>query len=107
MNKKNMTIRKEILLNKDTKKKLKELVKKLNGLYPSESQVIRSAIHRLHREKIIKGDTVKFAMIDKLTEQGKLMRFKVKGKKKDNLLVVEIGKEEEMYIPKEMLVRAV
>lgn len=39
-------------LNKDTIDKLDYLVNNLNGLYPSKSQVIRSAIHRLYNEKV-------------------------------------------------------
>lgn len=42
--------------NKETKQKLETLIKELSGLYPSKAQVIRSAIHRLHNEKIIKKE---------------------------------------------------
>jgi Arc/MetJ-type ribon-helix-helix transcriptional regulator len=54
MTSKVMEIRKEILLNTQTKNKLKELVEKYNGDYPNESQCIRSAIHFLHNERVVK-----------------------------------------------------
>lgn len=37
-------------MNNDTYKKMKELVKEYPALYPSDSQVIRSGIHKLHNE---------------------------------------------------------
>ena len=38
--------------NKETKERLNYLTNNLSGLYPSKSQVVRSAIHRLYNEKI-------------------------------------------------------
>lgn len=39
-------------INKDTEDKLKYLCQEMSGLYPTRSQVIRSAIHLLYNEKI-------------------------------------------------------
>jgi Arc/MetJ-type ribon-helix-helix transcriptional regulator len=39
-------------INEETFKKLEYLTKYLKGIYPSKSQVIRSAIHRLYKEKL-------------------------------------------------------
>lgn len=39
-------------INKETDDKLNFLVNKMKGVYPSKSQVIRSAIHSLYKKKL-------------------------------------------------------
>lgn len=47
-----MEFRLELKINKETKDRIDYLVSNCSGLYPTKSQVIRSAIHRLYNEKI-------------------------------------------------------